>query len=434
MMVLASAGPLRSPGRASRVRVAVVGAGIVGVSTAEWLRRDGHEVTLIDRVRPGDPGQASFGNAGVLAASSAIPVSVPGLVWKLPGYLLSRDAPLHLHWGSLARSMPWLLHFLWNGRRTKVEQVAKALAPLIGDTVEQHLALARGTDAASFVRSANYTAIYRNRAAFRKDAFVFGLRRSLGSDWDEWDRATLNAHEPELSDAYGFAASFRDHGFISSPAGYVAALAEHFEREGGRFLPGEAVDIVPCEGGGAAVTLSDGARHQADRVVLAAGVWSTGLARHLGYKTAMVAERGYHVMLSGASYMPRGPIMVADAKTSVTPMADGLRFAGTVEVAPVNAPPSRAPVRALRRTVRRVFPRLSWQSETTWMGQRPSTVDSLPLIGPLPDAPAVLFAFGSQHVGMTMGPRMGRLIADLVAMRRPNIDLHPYRVDRFNRG
>ena len=434
MMGLASAGPLRSPGRGSPVRVAVVGAGIVGVSTAEWLRRDGHEVTLIDRARPGEPGQASFGNAGVLAASSVVPVSVPGLVWKLPGYLLSRDAPLHLHWGSLARSMPWLLRFLWNGRRTQVEQIAKALAPLIGDTVEQHLALARGTEAASYVRSANYTAIFRDRAAFRKDAFLFGLRRSLGSDWDEWDRATLNAHEPELSDAYGFAASFRDHGFISSPAGYVAALAEHFEREGGRFLTGEAVDIVPCESGGAAVTLSDGARQHADRMVLAAGVWSAGLARRLGYKTAMVAERGYHVMLSGASYMPRGPIMVADAKTSVTPMADGLRFAGTVEVAPVNAPPSRAPVQALRRTVRRVFPRLSWQSETTWMGQRPSTVDSLPLIGPLPDAPAVLFAFGSQHVGMTMGPRMGRLIADLVAMRRPNIDLHPYRVDRFNRG
>ncbi len=416
------------------MRVAVVGAGIVGVSAAEWLRRDGHEVTLIDRTRPGEPGQASFGNAGVLAASSVVPVSVPGLVWKLPGYLLSRDAPLHLHWGSLARSMPWLLHFLWNGRRTKVEQIAEALAPLIGDTVEQHLALARGTDAASYVRSANYTAIYRDRAAFRKDAFVFGLRRSLGSDWDEWERATLNAHEPELSDAYGFAVSFRDHGFISSPAGYVAALAMHFEREGGRFLPGEAVDIVPCDGGGASVTLADVARHQADRVVLAAGVWSVGLAKRLGYRTAMVAERGYHVMLSGASYMPRGPIMVADAKTSVTPMADGLRFAGTVEVAPVDAPPSRAPIQALRRTVRRVFPRLAWRAETTWMGQRPSTVDSLPLLGPIPDAPAVLFAFGSQHVGMTMGPRMGRLIADLVAMRRPNIDLYPYRVDRFNRG
>ena len=416
------------------MRVAVVGAGIIGVSTAEWLRRDGHEVTLFDRVRPGDPDQASWGNAGVLAASSSIPVSVPGLVWKLPGYLLSRDAPLHVHWGSLARSMPWLLHFLWNGRRTKVEQIATALTPLIGDTVEQHLALARGTDAASFVRSANYTAIYRNRAAFKKDAFIFGLRRKLGSDWDEWDRETLTAREPELSDAYGFAASFRDHGFILSPASYVAALAMHFEREGGRFVPGEVVDITPYERGGAAVTLAGGARHYADRVVLAAGVGSAELARRLGYKTAMVAERGYHVMLSGASHMPSGPIMVADAKTSVTPMADGLRFAGTVEVAPVNAPPSQAPLQALRRTIRRVFPRLAWRTETTWMGQRPSTVDSLPLIGPLPDAPAVLFAFGSQHVGMTMGPRMGRLIADLVAMRQPNIDLRPYRVDRFNRG
>lgn len=415
------------------MRVAVVGAGIMGVSAAEWLRRDGHDVTLIDRVRPGDPAQASSGNAGVLAASSVIPVSVPGLVRKLPGYMLDRDSPLHVHWRSLPRLAPWLLRFLRNGSRGEVERTARALAPLIGDSFDQHLALAGGTGAASFVRPGAYTAIYRDRAAFEKDAFGYDLRRALGSAWDEWDRETLNRHDPELSDAYGFAASLRDHGFIASPAGYVAALAAHFEREGGRFLPGEAVDIAPGKGGGAAVTLSDGARHEADRAVLAAGVWSAALARRLGYKAAMVAERGYHVMLSGVSHMPPGPLMVADAKTAVTPMADGLRFAGTVELAPVDAPPSRAPLDALRRTVRRIYPRLEWRGETNWMGQRPSTVDSLPLIGPLPDAPAILFAFGSQHVGMTMGPRVGRLTADLVAMRSPNIDMRPYRVDRFGR-
>ncbi len=416
------------------MRIAVVGGGIVGVSSAELLRRDGHDVTLIDRIRPGDPGQASWGNAGVLSASSVIPVPVPGLVQKLPGYLLDRDAPLHVHWASLVQLTPWLLRFLWNGRRARVEPIARALAPLVGDTLAQHLALAQGTGAAPYVRAARHAAIYRDRRAFENDAFAFDLRRELGSNWDEWDRPALLAHAPELSDAYSFAAAFRDHGFISSPSGYVSALADHFQKAGGKFLSGEVVDIAPREGGRASVTLADGDRHDADRVVLAAGVWSAALAKRLGYKAAMVAERGYHIMLSGVSHMPSGPMMVTDAKTTVTPMDDGLRFAGTVEIAPVDKPPSRAPIRALRRTVRRIFPGLAWRAETTWMGQRPSTLDSLPLIGPLPDAPGVLFAFGSQHVGMTMGPQIGRLIADLVAGRRPNIDLHPYRVDRFGRG
>lgn len=416
------------------MKIVVVGAGITGVSAAEWLRRDGHAVTLIDRVRPGDPEQTSYGNAGILASCGVVPVSVPGLIWKAPGMLLDANSPLYLRWSYLPKLLPWLVPFLWNGRRGKVEEIARGLTALTGDSVDQHLALARGTPAERFIETGFYTAIYRNRAAYEKDAYTFGLRKANGFAWEEWDQPKLAEYDPGLSRDYTFAAAMKDHGFITAPGGYVAALAEHFEREGGTFLQGEVADITQTAQGGATVTLAGGARRDADRAVLAAGVWSGRLAARLGHKSAMEAERGYHLMLTGVSHKPPGPYMVSDAKMAVTPMQDGLRFAGTVDFGGVDGPQQKGPLEGIRKRVRQLYPKLEWQGEETWMGQRPSTVDSLPLLGASPKAPCIHFAFGGQHVGLTMGPRVGRMTADMIAGRKPNIDIAPYRVDRFDRN
>ncbi|HUF87409.1 MAG TPA: FAD-binding oxidoreductase [Thermohalobaculum sp.] len=415
------------------MEVIVVGAGITGVAAAEWLRRDGHRVTLIDRVRPGDPAQTSYGNAGILACAGVVPVSVPGLIRKVPAMLLDPDSPLYLRWAYLPRLMPWLARFLWNGRRARVEEIARVLASLTGDSVEQHLALARGTPAERYVQRGYYTMIYPDRKAFERDAFGFALRRSNGFDWEEWDRARLSDYDPELSSRYTFCAALTDHGFVTQPGAYVAALAEHFERAGGHFLQGAVTGIAQEAGGRAAVTLMGGARREADRVVLAAGVWSAPLARALGHNPMMESERGYHLVLKHPSHRPPGPHMIADARTAVSPMEEGLRFAGTVDFGGIDGPPLRAPVAGIRKRVAQVYPNLRWQGETTWMGHRPSTVDSLPLVGPAPKAPAVCFAFGGQHLGLTMGPRLGRICADLIAGRKPNVDIAPLRPDRFDR-
>jgi D-amino-acid dehydrogenase len=415
------------------MKVIVVGAGITGVSTAEWLRRDGVDVTLIDRVRPGDPAQTSYGNAGILACAGVVPVSVPGLIWKAPGMLLDPNSPLYLRLSHLPRLMPWLVRFLWNGRRGKVEEISRAIAALTGDAVDQHLTLARGTPAERFIQHGHFTSIYRDRAAFEKDAFGFGLRRARGFEWEEWDREALAEYDPELSETYTFGAALKDHGFITSPGRYVAALAEHFEREGGSFLQGEVADIMQIDGGRAAVTLIGGARREADRVVLAAGVWSGRLAARLGHNAAMESERGYHLTLTGVSHKPPSCYMVADAKLAITPMEDGLRFAGTVDLGGLDAPEQTAPLENIRRRVRQIYPGLKWDGEQTWMGQRPSTVDSLPLLGASPKSPCIHFAFGGQHLGLTMGPKLGRMTADLISGRKPNIDIAAYRVDRFDR-
>ena len=144
--------------------------------------------------------------------------------------------------------MPWLLHFLWNGRRDKVLEIARGLARLVGDSDEQHLSLARGTPAERFIQHGFYTTIYQNRAAFKKDAFGFALRKAHGAEWEEWDRAALCDYDPELSEKYTFAVAMKDNILITSPGRYVAALAGHFEREGGAFLQGEVGRHHPDRG------------------------------------------------------------------------------------------------------------------------------------------------------------------------------------------
>ncbi len=234
------------------MRIAVIGAGIVGVSTAEWLRRDGHEVTLIDRIEPGAPEQTSYGNAGILASSGIVQVAVPGLPAKAPRMLLDPLGPLHLRWSYLPRLMPWLVPFLRRATKPDVERTAKALADLLGDSVDQHKALARGTPAERYITDGIYAHLYRSRAAFEADAWYHKLRQAHGFRMEERDRARLLQDDPHLGPHYNarrlLARPWLDH---RSRRSYVAALAGHFRRNGGAFLQGEVTDIAPAEDGAA---------------------------------------------------------------------------------------------------------------------------------------------------------------------------------------
>ncbi|TYO89920.1 NAD(P)/FAD-dependent oxidoreductase [Oceanicella actignis] len=405
----------------------VIGAGITGVAAAERLRREGWRATLVDPVEPGDPEQASFGNGGILARCAVVPVSTPGLALRAPRMLLDPGSPLFLRWRDLPRLMPWLGPFLRAGREAEARRIAAALAMLTEDSVRQHQELAAGTPAAPFIRTGEYAYLYASRTAFEKDAWGFALRRELGFAWREADGAALRAADPALNPRYDFAAIFEDHGWIASPGGYVAALARHFLRQGGAHVKARARAIARD----GTMTLEDGRTLRADRVILAAGVRSRELARGLGLEINMIAERGYHLELRGARPAPPIPYMIADAKFVATPMEGGLRCAGVVELADADAPPSAAPVRLLRRGAARLYPQLRWDEARSWMGRRPSTADSLPALGPVPGAPRVICAFGGQHVGLTIGPRLGRMAADLAAGRAPNADLRALAPERF---
>lgn len=411
------------------LNIAVVGGGIVGISTAEWLRRDGHQVTLIDRNDPGTPQQTSYGNAGILAASSYIPVPVPGLLKKVPSMLFSADGPLHLRWGYLPKLLPWLVPFLRRATNEDVLRTVAALRTITEDTVDQHLALAKDTPAARFIMPGIYAFLYGSREACEADSYGHKIRQSAGVNIEFRDRDRLLQDDPHLGARYNYAACHMDHGWISDPGAYVAALFGHFRSEGGAFRQGEVDDISP-EG---VVTLG-GETAGFDRVVLAGGAWSAKLAKRLGHDPGLETERGYHLLFEGPSRRPPFPYMLADSKFVATPMDRGVRCAGQVEFGGLEAGPSEAPYRLVHKRIRQLYPDIEWTGEERWLGHRPSTVDSVPFIGPSPKAQNIHFAFGAQHIGLTTGPRTGRLIADMIGGRTPNIDMTPFAVGRFDRG
>ena len=412
-----------------KLHVAVIGAGIVGVSTAIWLRRAGHRVTLIDRKGPA--GRTSHGNAGVLAAASIVPVTVPGLAAKLPRLLLSPDEPVFVQWRALPRIARTLSRFLAYASPARLEPLHRALSQMLHDTYEQHVALAAGTGAERFVTPGDYVMAYRSRAEFEADAFGWSVKQRLGHRFTVIEGGAVAEYDPLLAGRFPVLVAQHDHGRVSDPGAYTRALASHFQREGGRLLIADVVDVAPS-----GEVTTDRETVAADRAVVTGGVWSKPLLERLGIAVPLVAERGYHIEFDdpdevAAPFRPAMPTMVAQAKFVFTPMDGRLRAAGVAEFGGTDDGASRAPMELLRRKALSVAPELAALRQREWMGHRPSTPDSLPLIGALPGAPNVYAGVGHQHVGLSGAPRTGRWLAALISGERPNVELKSFDAARF---
>lgn len=416
-------------GETSANHVVVVGAGIVGVSAAVWLQRAGCSVTLVDRLDPGEG--TSYGNGGVLASCSIVPVTVPGLVAKAPGMLRDPDSPLFLRWSYLPKLLPWLVKYLRHCRPEETRRIAAALEPIIGDSLDQHRALADGTGAEKWIAASDYVFVYGDRQGFEADAFGWNLRRAHGFDWQELEKSAFRAYDPVFGDGFDFAVRLANHGHITDPGRYVKDLAAHVAATGGRVVKADVRDVIRENGRVTGIAIDQGTI-DCDAAVIATGVWSGPLAARLGLRVPLESERGYHVELIEPSLMPRAPVMVAAGKFVATPMDGRLRLAGIVEFGGLDAPPSRKPFELLLKRARQAMPGLTWRDTREWMGHRPAPADSIPIIGEAPGAAGAYLGFGHHHVGLTGGPKTGRLLADLIAGRRPNIDLAPYQPGRFS--
>ncbi|MDB9696739.1 FAD-binding oxidoreductase [Amylibacter sp.] len=407
--------------------VIVIGSGITGVSCAEELRRSGANVTLIDRVKAGDPTQTSFGNAGILAREGIMPIANPSMLKMIPQILLSPNSPVYLKWSYLAKFSPWALQFIMNGSKPKALPIILALNELLYDTVENHIQLSKNTDAAQFIEKGDMTLLYRNRKQFSSDKFANQARRDLGIAWKELTRSKLLDRDPHISKLYQFGLAYKNHGWITNPAAYVSSLAKHFQKNGGKILIGEVSKI-----NGNNVELKDGNILKAENIVLATGAWSKNLATQLGHKIPLQAERGYHLSLKNASHMPPNTYLITDKKFGLTPMDGFLRCAGQSEFAPLEMPPNPKAIKNLRKFLFRLYPKLEYETETIWQGTRPTLPDSLPVIGRSSKNTSVIFAFGGQHLGLTMGPKIGKMVRDIIFERQSNVNMTPYSSDRFD--
>ncbi|GGX59750.1 dehydrogenase [Tateyamaria omphalii] len=409
--------------------IVIAGAGIVGVSTGIWLRRiSDADVTIIDRLPPGEG--TSHGNAGVLASCSIAPVTAPGLIPKAPRMLLNPNFPLFMRLGYFPKLVPWLLKYLSNANDSDTRRIAKGLTTIVGDSVDQHKALAADTDARQWVQDSNYSFAYANRAAFEADAYTWALRREAGFEPEIREGETAHVFEPSLSPDVGLLATMKDHGYIRDPGGYVKALAKEFEKLGGKVRQAEINDFDLTDGKVTAVQTDQGP-YLCDQAILATGVWSKPLMQKLGLTIPIEAERGYHIVFRDAEGGPSHPVMIASGKFVATPMTAGLRCAGIVEFGGLAAGPSQQPLDFLRRHAKANFPNLTYSEEVEWLGHRPAPSDSLPLIGQVGET-GVFTAFGHHHIGLTGGPKTGRITAGLVAEQPVNTDISAFNPMRFS--
>ncbi len=408
--------------------IAIIGAGIVGVSTAVWLQRDGHDVILIDRKGPAEG--TSYGNGGILASCSIVPVTVPGLLKKAPKMLFSPNQPLFLKWGYLPKLAPWLMKYLGHAKGSETSRIASALAPIVGDSLQDHLALAEGTGAEKWIVPSDYLFIYNDRHHFEGDAYGWSLRRQHGFTWDELEGQQFRDYDSAFAPDLNFAARLKDHGRITDPGQYVKDLAGHFQANGGQLIRADAEDIVH-ENGKVTAVRAGGQNIPCNAAVIATGVWSGPLAEKLGLNIPLESERGYHLEFWDPSIMPKSPVMIAERKFVATPMEGRLRLAGIVEFGGLDAEASEAPIELLRKSAKAVFPNLKASDITEWMGHRPAPADSIPVIGELPHIKGAFTGFGHHHVGLTGGPKTGRLLAQLISGRQPNVDLSVYSPARY---
>ena len=413
------------------MQIIVAGAGIVGVSCAIWLQRAGHDVTIVDRAGPASG--TSHGNAGVLAAAAIVPVTTPGLIWKAPGMLLNKDAPLFLKWSYLPKLVPFLAKYLTYATDKHVDYYAKAMTTLMQDTADQHIALAKGTPAARFIGTEDYCFGYATKADFEADSYGWSKRKAAGFDYDVVDAQTYAAYDSTYGDAFEVIVRCKNHGRISDPGKYVQALAEHFVDQGGTLKICEITDVDVADGAITALKTKDGDL-TADKIVFALGPWSKVIAHKLGVKVPLESERGYHIEMINPSQMPKSPMMVANGKFVLTPMDGRLRAAGVVEFGGLEKGPSRAPFDLLKRQIAQILPDLTYDDTVEWMGHRPAPADSLPLIGANDATGKSYCAFGHQHLGLTCGPKTGRIIADLISGTQPNIDLSPFDPRKYATG
>ncbi|MDE0392661.1 MAG: FAD-dependent oxidoreductase [Rhodospirillales bacterium] len=409
--------------------VAVIGAGIVGTVAACFLRREGHEVTLYDRDAPGSG--ASFGNSGVISPAAVMPVAMPGLLRKVPRWLLDETGPLYIDWRELPRLAPWLIAFLRAGREDRVRAISASLAALNGPTLDLLMPLLHEASLDALVERKGM--LYLDPAGQEgvRESLTVSLQRAAGYRVEVLDAGGLRDLEPALAPGLASGVFVPAAAHTVDPHRLVTGLAEHFERQDGTFARAR-VDRIVARAGDRASIDADGEIRDYDTVVVAAGVRSKPLVAGLGYRVPLVAQRGYHVTFTDPGVTLNTVLLPTAVTATIVPMAMGIRMGGTVEFARDGAPPNVKRADALCRHAKATLPALNVEKRTTWMGERPCTPDSLPVLGRAPRHPAVLFAFGHGHQGVIGAAKTAEVIADLVAERTPSLDLAPFDVGRFS--
>lgn len=412
--------------------VTIIGGGIIGICSAIALQKEGYSVEIIDRGSPTEG--ASYGNCGLLAAGEIVPISRPGVLKKIPGWLSDPEGPLFVRPAQMIAEMPWLLRFLWSGRRSKVEKIAEAMAPLTHYAADDFRDLFSEAGIENNLVPAENIFAFNSKADFEADAFAREIRQRHGFGTRYLSSEELRALEPALGGPITCGALMEGWLQFSEPGLVRDRLHAFFRSNGGVVRIGSAERIETQGQKAVAIHLADGQRLSIRRLVVCAGAWSGGIVKGLGLNIPVAALQGYHHHLPTPGVKLNRAVLYGNGGFVLTPMESGLRIGGTIEIAGLDPKPNFRRADVIARKAERVLPGLDISGGAQWMGPRPFMPDTLPVIGQAPNHGNVTLAFGHGQVGMTLGATTAKLVTCLVSGRRAPISLEPYRATRFSRA
>ena len=407
-------------------KIAVVGAGIVGICTSYFLQQSGFKVTLIDKEQPGT--MTSFGHACTFADYANVPVNNPSLFANIPQMLFTKDGPLAIDFYYIIKHLPWAFKFLKNCKKNKVEEIASSLASLLHHSRLSYDHIFKEVNVSEFIKNEENIYIYDSKKSYETAIYTNYLRTKNNINVKELNKKEIHDLEPNLAPIYYAGHLFIGSRHTTNPLAISKKIFESFLEGGGKFINENVKNFIDKEDI-VGINLQE-KKIEFNQVVICAGAWSKSLAKMIGEDFPLDTERGYHVLFNSDKQLINRPIGWSQSGFYLVQMEEGIRAAGTVEIAGLHKPPNQKRINMIERQARKILPQLGFV-KSTWMGRRPTLPDSKPVIGRSSKNKNILYAFGHQHIGWTLAAVTGKVINELAKGSQPNFDISPFSPNRF---
>ena len=412
----------------SSLNIAIIGAGIIGVNTAYKLQGKNLSITLFDQHDPGS--QTSMGNAGTFANYACIPINSNDIFLNLPFLLFSNNSPLSFQWSKILNNFPWLLKFLINCKKENVIKITNTLAFLLKNSLESNNNLIKKLNLSNLINNNEVLYLYENEIDYFKDKKNLELREKFNIKFQYLNSHEIKDLEPNLIKKFYKGVLFENSKSTINPKKYTEKIFYEYLKNNGKFKKEKIINIVNNNNKLKLVTR--GSYHQDfDKIIICAGAQSGLLLKNFSDFFNIVSERGYHLMYQNYGDIIKRPIGIGKQGFYYTPMDEGLRAAGTVEIGTVNDKINLSRTKWMQNRVKETFD-IKELPNKVWLGFRPTLPDSLPIIGKSKNNPNIIYNFGHQHLGLTLASYSAEIIEKIILNQEIEKELDFINPNRFN--
>jgi D-amino-acid dehydrogenase len=404
----------------NKKEIAVIGAGIVGLSTAYYLQKAGCQVILIDKQDPGTG--TSRGHASMIANYGVPGINQPQVWQQLPRYLFSKSSPIAIQWSKIVKMTPWLIQFLKNCNTTSMKKTASHTSSLLISALPNYQELLKEVGAENLITHRGVLYVWIDPRQ-QPNSSQINIRSESGVEQIKLSGEEIRELEPNLSDQIQGGWHFPKAHHTLDPDLILEKLYQNFLSRGGQFQKEEVSAIHPEEGSTQINNIDY------DQVVVCTGAFSKALVRQIeGQFIPLETERGYHIEFIEKQQLLSRPTCLVESGMYLTPLHNRLRAVGTVELGGLHSEISQARIDYIARDAKQLLPSLQ-DYQNPWLGYRPTMPDCLPVLGRSPKFKNIFYAFGHNHLGWTLGPTTGKLITDLICQ---GSDINSvYSIDRY---